>query len=234
LTVHENASFGGGDETDQLTSGTLLLHGNFVQSGNATAFAAGSGFTVSMEGTAAQSIGFSNPDSTAGSSHFGNLQIANTSLGGVTLNTNVFVEGQFSTADILTDRYVFGAGNTLNARGWSAGGTAGVAILHLNNMPVVIRPGLTINPASDVSFEGSYDPEVNEFAVERLAGETFTFTNFTFPSITLGTNGHHVAVYQVGGTGPGLLVTMINPVPACSGGFMPGSLAANGATLACP
>ena len=68
LWVSGNATFGGGDESGKLTTGGLILLGNFTQTnaGTGREFNAGPSHTVLFEGTGAQTISFADPDTTAG------------------------------------------------------------------------------------------------------------------------------------------------------------------------
>ena len=89
LSVEGDASFGGGSETGKLTAGSLVVGGNFAQSGSPSSFDAGFGFIVGFSGTATQSVGFANPGAGSGASHFGQFEVTN--LGGtVSLLSDVF------------------------------------------------------------------------------------------------------------------------------------------------
>jgi hypothetical protein len=61
ISVADSAIFAGGDETNRLTSGTLSLAKNFVQSTNSTSFVAAGTHSTIFNGAAAQTIAFQNP-----------------------------------------------------------------------------------------------------------------------------------------------------------------------------
>jgi uncharacterized repeat protein (TIGR01451 family) len=94
LAVAGNASFGGGNETGNLTAGTLQVAGNFstISGCCLTSFAASGTHLTVLNGSTLQTVSMANPG--PGNDHFQNLEVANT--GGVSLLTNIAVGGNFS------------------------------------------------------------------------------------------------------------------------------------------
>jgi hypothetical protein len=86
LEVLGNAQFAGGDETGQLTAGLLIARAGFTQGTNATSFVASPAFVTRFTAPSL-TLGFGMP----ASSHFGRLELADSTL--VTITGNVTATG---------------------------------------------------------------------------------------------------------------------------------------------
>ncbi|HEX9582062.1 MAG TPA: hypothetical protein VF970_13245, partial [Gemmatimonadales bacterium] len=91
LVVSGNASFSGGNTTNRLDGGVLLVGGDFTQFNTPDGYAPTGTHKLVLNGTATQTITLADP----GNSVFRDLEIVN-SLGGVTLASVVAVGGSFS------------------------------------------------------------------------------------------------------------------------------------------
>ena len=100
LDVDGDVTFGGGSTAGELIAGTLVIGGNFTQSGDPASFAPTGSFQTTFDGSVLQTVSFANPGAT--SSRFQNLAITNSS-GSVDLSTNAQVNGNLTvTSSILT------------------------------------------------------------------------------------------------------------------------------------
>ena len=113
LVVTGNASFGGGVETGQLTSGTFVLGGNFAATAT-SAFDAGPSMLTVFNGVATQTISVFD---TTHSNQFGSVEFRNTS-GGVLFDQLTGVNGnaRVDTSAIVksTDTTLTGGGMAMN------------------------------------------------------------------------------------------------------------------------
>jgi hypothetical protein len=212
LSVEGDASFGGGSETGKLTAGSLVVNGNFAQSGSPSSFDAGTSFIVAFGGVATQSVGFANPGAGAGTSHFGQLQVTNAGGGSVSLVSNVFATNALIAVGgggVLAQ--MAGNGHTLTVKGVL------VDSLSITNMPLVIDSSAIVPIAQfdNVTFQG-FSPSATQLDITRVNGVA-TFTNLKF----LGTPpspGFHLQVHDpVFGQGA-FTVTLVTPSPTVAGG----------------
>ncbi len=112
VTVGGLARFKGASTVNHIEYGTLQVAGDFIEDGIATSFAAPStNFLVQLNGTGGQSVSFTHPDTS--NSHFGNLEIDNTSTNGVTFGTDVYVTGSLEQKG----RLAIGSGRTTTVAG---------------------------------------------------------------------------------------------------------------------
>ena len=226
LVVHDSAVFAGG--TSNLTNGsTLRIRGSFVQRANATALQADPGSTADFAGTSAQTINFTDPDSTAAGSQFGNLLISNASAGGVTLANDVFAMGQLRTADTLNTRTVFGSSYNLDVHGLSAGGCSlcsGSPKLILNNVSVVVDNGAPIGTFRDVTWVNMPDPTAVFLWVRRGGGLASNYGSISFPNLTFPSTppnpGYYVRADQTDLVSPFMILHLTGTTPsqAANGG----------------
>ena len=226
LVVHDSAVFAGG--TSNLTNGsTLRIRGSFVQRANPTALQADPGSTADFAGTSAQTINFTDPDSTAAGSQFGNLLISNASAGGVTLANDVFAMGQLRTADTLNTRTVFGSSYNLDVHGLSAGGCSlcsGSPKLILNNVSVVVDNGAPIGTFRDVTWVNMPDPTAVFLWVRRGGGLASNYGSISFPNLTFPSTppnpGYYVRADQTDLVSPFMILHLTGTTPsqAANGG----------------
>jgi len=110
LQVGGTATFDGGDTTGLLTTGTLVVLGNFSSTTSSfTNFApSGTHFTM-LSGTAAQTVNVAFPGIT--NNRFRNLLVTNTV--GVSLLSNAFVTGDFQAGATSPKVKIIGNGKTL-------------------------------------------------------------------------------------------------------------------------
>ena len=212
LAVRDSAVFGGGDETGQLTGGTMKIGGDFVQRGLATSYVADPGHSTYLVGTSAagQHITFASPGFT-GASHFGYLQINNLA-GPITLGSSIFTTNSLADSNVAGER-INGTGSTvITAEG-----------IFLNQFTFNGAPLVVLDTAVEVAFQMSnvtfsgYDPTVDQLTFKMGGGRNappITNANFTSPP-TLGV-GHYLNVQQVS-AGLSPTVTMTSATPAGQG-----------------
>jgi hypothetical protein len=210
LSVEGDASFGGGSETAKLTAGSLVVNGNFAQSGSPSSFDAGTSFIVAFGGAATQSVGFSNPGAGSGTSHFGQLQVTNAGGGSVSLVSNTFATNALIAVGgggVFTQ--IDGQGHTLTVKG------AFVDSLIITNMPLVIDSSLVvpITRFDDVTFQG-FSPAAIQFSLTRT-NQIVTFNRVSFLSTPNPTAGGRYLVINDPVIGDGAFnLTMSNAIPA--------------------
>jgi len=103
ITVDGNALFDGASTSGRLTTGTLLIAGNFVQAATTSneSYAAEAGHTTLLSSLGTQTVDYATPDTLATGSHFGTLIIQSATAGGqtTTLNTIVPATGPITLDD---------------------------------------------------------------------------------------------------------------------------------------
>ncbi len=211
VVVFGPAIFGGGASTE-LSAGHLALHGDFAQAlGDAEAFSASGTHQTWFVGSAAQTIGFSNPGAGAGTSHFANLGIAQQSAAlSVQLNADSWATGQLLTSTAVGRRFTSG----FNGAVLTTGG-ANVTGVVFDNARWAVNEGAAIATLDSVQFVNQ-DPVLTELAVERGSG-TIALSNAEFA--TTPTTGRYLRVNDINGaTGGVLTVNVSNPTPAVHGG----------------
>ena len=176
LSVEGDVSFGGGSETGKLTAGSLVLNGNFAQSGSPSSFDAGTGFVVGFSGTAHAVCGLREPG----------RRVRNVALRPVRGEQprRDRLAGERCLRDECVDRgggggvftQMAGNANTLTAKG------AFVDSLIITNMPLVIDSSATVPIArfDDVTFQG-YSPSAIQFSLTRT-NQVVTFNRVSFLS----------------------------------------------------
>lgn len=94
--THGNFKIDSNHNNGYLTNGTLQLDGNFTQlsSQSATSFTANTNHKVILSGNTKQTVSFSNSTS----SYFNDLNITNTSSGGIDLLSNVYVANTYTSS----------------------------------------------------------------------------------------------------------------------------------------
>jgi hypothetical protein len=212
LSVEGDVSFSGGSETGKLTAGSLLVDGNFIQTGSPTSFDASNSFIVAFSGAAGQSVGFANPGAGPGTSHFGQLQVTNAGGGTVSLVSNAFATNALiAVGGGGVFAQMAGNGNTLTVKG------ALVDSLIITNMPLVIDSSAVIPIArfDDVTFQG-FSPSATQLDISGSTG-VVTFTNLKF----LGTPpnpGWHLQVHDLVVGNGAFTVTLVTPSPSAGSG----------------
>jgi hypothetical protein len=222
LTVSGNASFGGGNETGQLTAGSLTVAGNFSQSGSGspTSFVGTGTHTVFLNGTGAQAINFGTPGFAA--SRFQNVIIAN-SAGGVTATSNLYATGTPGATPTAV-RTLSGNGSTLFT-----------AILDVNNFTfnnlLLNFAGSSPVALDTVTFQG-YAPTATPLTISHPgAGGPFTFDKLTFSVTPTGAGRYLSATDADGPTPTPLTINVTNSTPASPSGLV---TVANGAVVNWP
>ncbi len=173
IDINGNVTFGGGSTAGLITGGQINIGGNFVQTGaSSTTSFAPTGTLVTFDGVTAQSISFANP----ATSLFNNLRISNSSVGGISLSSDVLVQQLLDTPDNLVTRNVFGNGNTLTTRSIDFDNLA------LDNVPLVVEfvAGLSGTMTIDNLSFANYAATDIVLTIIRQGGLPFyTFLDFT-------------------------------------------------------
>lgn len=185
-----------------LIDGVLRVSGDFTQllAGSPNSFEGAGLHVTELNGTAAQTVGFQDP----AASHFGNLRIANASLGGVLLATDVFGAGQLQTPTDATTRAVSGVGRTMRFFGLDAGN------LVLDGAPLVVQNGFSIVRFDSVTFTKNYGLTAIQLTVQRDGG-AFTFGFLQF--LTTPTTGFFVSATDTAPTDPNVLTILMANSP---------------------
>jgi hypothetical protein len=176
MVVQDSAVFAGGDETNNLSGGTLRLRGNFVQRGpTGSSFQATAFHTTEFAGSTRQTITFATPGTGAAQSTFGVLSLARRNATGaqptaVVLTSPIFAAGYVQDTSAGAADTILGGGNTVTTNG-----------LILNNT-VVDRAPLVVNATSTIignviRFQ-NMDPAVNQLTFSGL--NSFTVSSLTF------------------------------------------------------
>lgn len=101
LAISGDAFFNGANMGDtDLTAGLLDVKGNFTATGGTQAFRAAGTHTTRLSGINLQTMSFGTPGAT--NSRFQNLDVNNPSANGVTMASNVYVNGTLSQGGTLT------------------------------------------------------------------------------------------------------------------------------------
>jgi len=222
VRVNGNASFGGGDETGQLTNGAVLVSGNFTQTGVATTFVATGSHYVTLNGSGTQTVSFAAPGFSG--ARFANLLVENS---GSQIASDMYVTGVFGNS-LGGQRVLGGNGSTLH-----------IANLILfdwafNNVLVDISfsgSGFVSTPAlQNVAFQG-YAPTATALTVS-LPGWA---TTLQFDNVSFGvqpTSGFYLSATDTSPTdGVPVVIDMTNPSPLSAGNFLQ---VAGGATVNWP
>ncbi len=184
LAVGGDATFAGSPLPGRLTAGVLLVAGGFSQvyvGGNWEAFQASGTHRTVLNGSAPQTISFTNPAFSGQASFFQNLEIA--SAGGVTLASTVFANGQLR-ARSGGMRTVTGGGNSLLVRG------VDVDSLVMDGATLTTRGG-TLARFDNVTFQNMSTAATQLAVAHSGLGSPYTFTGLRF--LTVPTTGYYVA-----------------------------------------
>lgn len=204
LIVVGNATFRGGSSSGQLDAGYLELRGDFQQTTNAAAFAAGPAHETWFVSPANATVTFTNPGSGAAASHFGTLYLAQPS-GAFVLASDVYVDGLLENGAIVTGSQVTGTGQRLVSRG------ADFSNLQFNNVRWQLLDGAALNAIDSLRFVGM-DPASIAFEVVRSGG-TIAIPDLAF-SGAVPTTGRYLRVEDSDGAAGGVLtidLTLISP-----------------------
>jgi hypothetical protein len=213
VTVANAVSFGGGSTSGIMSDGTLRVAGDFTQSTgfSAQSFAPSMNHITVLDGTGTQQVSIESP--TLSESRFHNLQIENTSAGGIVLNTALLVRNNFLTplapANTAT---VFGNGNTLTTY------SIDIENMVFSNaqLDVLYEFGYAaLTDIDDVTFQ-NMDQTVTQFGIVR-EDQFGTFTNITFSTVP--TTGLYAHFDDPVDSGNNAVFTMQNPSPAYHSGF---------------
>jgi len=171
LGILGNATFDGGSTSGLLDYGDLLLLGNFTATNsNATNFAPGNNFIVSLDGTVQQTVTMALPG--VNSQRFSYLEIFNTA--GVSMGSNIFVAGQLYVLENgeINSR-IIGNGRTLTVNSFYVQG------LDLDNVLLSLTPGqFDFLYADDLVFS-NYADSATRLRVSGPTG-TFNFYNVNY------------------------------------------------------
>lgn len=177
LAVTGNASFAGGNTTDRLGGGVLIVGGDFTQFNTPDAYAPMGTHTLILNGTAGQTISLANPTSSV----FQNLEIVNL-LGGVTLASAVQANGQLIVPG--TGVALHGDGYALSVAGLDVDG------LTLDSLPLTSTGG-TITRFDNVTFD-AYAPTTTQLTILHPgAAAPFTFDGLAFNTVP--TSGAYIS-----------------------------------------
>jgi hypothetical protein len=220
LDVNGSVSFGGGNTSTTLTNGTLDVAGDFTQTTglSAQSFAPGPNHVTVLDGTGAQQVTFESP--TLNESRFGDLQIENTSAGGIVLNSAVLVRDDFLTpATPANTATVVGNGNTITTY------SIDIDNVTFDNAPLDIlydSDYATYSEADNITLV-NMDPTISQIQIDRGSGNFYLRSiNFYAPFTTgewLNLNGPFFTwiVPVDPATPPANAVTLVNGADYCWG-----------------
>jgi hypothetical protein len=222
VNVLGNASFAGGFELDSLAAGVLSIGGNLTQvgTGSGDSFHPSGTHQTVFTGTSA-SITFGTPGDVPGTSHFQGLSYAGT--GTLTLGSDVYAHGTFSTTSISAVTIGSGAGRLLQV-----GSVANAAPIVFNNVRLSLnQPSGGPLALSNATFSG-LATTVTQLTVSHPGiGGPFTFTNLTF-NVTPTTGFYLSATDNNASDGTPLTINVTGSSPATGGAFVQ---VANGAVV---
>jgi hypothetical protein len=171
LLVSNGASFGGGSTAGLLTAGTLQIGGNFTQAGDyAEGFAASDAHVTRFAGGFTQQASFLNPGTGAGTSHFGNVELAQLEPGiWLQLESAAYAEGVLRTGTGAQQlRKLFSELDPASALFQSRG--ADVDAMTFTNVKWSILDGAPIGRMDNITFAG-LDSAATRLNMERSAGD---------------------------------------------------------------
>lgn len=205
LIIAGQANFDGGVST--LTAGYLEIGGSFFQGPTAEAFQAGPAHETRLTGTTAASVGFDSPGFGVGTSHFGRLVVAKTSVqANITIDSDVFVNGVFEALPLQF--YTLTGGNTrIVSRG------ASVSDITFVNTRWELLDGAAVAPIANVTFD-QMDVTATQLRIAR-GGGTVQLQQPTF--LTLPDGGLLLVADDVVADLDTLTVAVTSPTPAFAG-----------------
>jgi len=203
LATLQTATFGGGDETGKLTSGFLaVIGGNIIQPGgpSANSFVTSDGFTTELYSTGTpQLISFYY----AASANFTNLVLSG-DTSGVTLGSDVTVNGWFTDSAPVTRAGVFGNGHKL-----SVVGDVRVASEIFDHTLLTLQGGIL--EFDNVTFQ-DYGPGDDQ--LKLISNGIVTMSGLTFTSTP--TTGHYVVAEGYGGQLTVTISSNLSPASAAA------------------
>ena len=191
---------------------------------NAQSFAASGNHKTKLGGATAQIINFATPGTAATASHFQNLDVTPAS-GGLTLNSNVFVNGTLIAQVGAAAPKLFGNGaTTLTAAAYNISG------LTIDNLPMVLNePTAVAETFNGVTFQNFATTNTTMLSMtgpgSALTVRSVTFNNVNFQSLGAGANNYYVKLVSSNGLGLNLTMSGSNQSPQQGG---------NGPTLSSP
>jgi hypothetical protein len=212
LQVAGNATFGGGDETGLLTTGSLQVGGNFDQTGGSSP----SSFVAS--GTHATDLAGLNPTVTftdPAASHFQDMNWGG--IGGtLTMGSDIKVLGNYNSPDGLAS--MVGNGHSLTAGSLFSGG------LNVDNMPIIIDQPV----AGSINLFGITFTNMPTTATQitiRYPGQVggVTLSSIVFSPLNSGDTGFYLDATDTDGPSPDILTVNVSHDPDPAGGQTAGS-----------
>ncbi|MGE3527031.1 MAG: hypothetical protein AB7I33_14000, partial [Gemmatimonadales bacterium] len=208
------AIFGGGDETGKLTGGFLSIGGSFNQTAanSGSSFAATSPHLTRIGAGGVRVATFATPGTGAGFSHFGDLDVG-PALGGLTLNSDVFVDGTLIQQN-RTPPTISGGGRLLTAMGLNVDG------LKLDNPRIFWNePSAAPVQFDNVTWTG-ISTSVTQLRISAfgaaLAPRVIPFQNLMFTHISA-TPGLYVDLKSANGLGVTVQLPGSNESPSVNG-----------------
>lgn len=219
LIVLGGVTFGGGSTANILTSGVLVVNGNFEQRGpafdaNAASFSASDNHLTVFTGFAnPQQVSFETPGRGTGASHFAHVELAKGEPGtAVQLNSPVIAQGQVRAAGTIAQAITSQRGDgSESLESWGAD----VDLLTFNNVTWSITDGAAIGRMDRITFQ-AMDLAATQLNIERAA-DNLTIRQITF--VTTPEQGLYMRVADTNtGDGTDLLVTLDTPSPGVHNG----------------
>ncbi|MEO8199826.1 MAG: hypothetical protein ABI679_04820, partial [Gemmatimonadota bacterium] len=205
-----NAVFNGGSEAGFLTSGVILVAGNFTQLAlsSTQSFAPSGAHLVMLNGSGVQNVSFATPGVAA--SFFRTLIIANTA-GGLTLLSNIQQSGPVAFATGVP-RIVHGNGSTVSFAELLADSVT------LDNVLIAANNAL-LTQFDSVTFQ-NYSPSATPLTITNPgAGSPFAFDNIKFQVVP--SSGFYISVTDnAPADGVPFTVNLVNPTPGTGGAFI--------------
>jgi hypothetical protein len=198
LVVDGDALFDGGSTSGLLTSGEIDFYGNVSQSGSATAYAATTPHLSYLGGApqGSQTITFANPGTGSGASHFGNLDLGDTST---VLTSNVYADGQLEAGNVPS-HHVFATVAGVAITSWGAD----VSGLLFDGVTWTLNDGAPVIEMDSVDFENQV-PTAIQFTVQRTGTDTLAWLNgWTFGTTPTG-SGFYISAHDTDGPTPAAL-----------------------------
>ncbi len=189
LTVQGDIVFGGGDAAGLLSAGTINVKGDFTQSGDVESFHAGSSHTVDFNGTAAQTLTFTNPGIGIGAevSHFTHVAFNNTSAGGVTLGSDVYAHSDLRSTAGASKALIKGGGRNLKVGGLNVSALRLERVLLEWNGTATFPSFGSFTNFTNVGFDNYLGTDTQMTVEHPRAASPYSFSTITL--LTLPTTG---------------------------------------------
>jgi Bacterial Ig-like domain (group 1) len=213
VDVQGAANFHGGSTAGLLTDGMLLLRQDLVQAGTPGAFAASGAHVTRFSTEGVQAITFANPGSDASSSHFADVEVAQSSSARLDLHSDIVVLGQLRETMALPAQI---RGDAVR-RIVTAGG-ASLDGIRLDRVLLSLVDGAAVTQFANVTFD-SLGVFSDQLVISRSAG-AILIDSPTF--VELPQDGYQfMTVTDVAPLDLDTLrITMVNPTPAGSSGLV--------------